>query len=191
MVPVKTNLLVGTVSEIKAHPEWAIVNLAHTYHYELHEWTRRDGIDHTVDPCYLVCTENPNLLSVNWVDSPDPRYFDYNGQGVAVLLQIFDFIDKHIALPPQKTVGVVCNRGESRSPSVAMAYLAKRTTLLARPVVSAADLAVDPAAAINNATEFEKPTYDEARNKFTRLYPKYYPSSGITSFLIDHWGELL
>lgn len=189
MVPIKTNLLVGTVSEIKAHPQWAVVNLAHNYHYELHKWTRKDSVDHTVDPCYLVCTENPSLLSINWVDSPDPRYFDYNGQGIQLFSQIFDFIDKHL---PTQTVGVVCNKGESRSPSVMLAYLAKRTNLLSRPIVSAADLMSEegPVAAINNAQHFEKPSYNDAREKFTRLYPKYYPSSGITSFLIDHWEEL-
>lgn len=189
MIPVKTNLLIGTVSEIKSHPEWASINLAHNYHYELHQWTRRDGIDHTVDPCYLICTENPDLLSVNWVDSPDARYFDYNGQGVSLVLQMFDFIDKFL---PTHSVGIVCNRGESRSPSIAMAYLAKRTNVLSRPIVSASDLmeGQNPIELIDNAKDFEKPTYSIARDKFQHIYSKYYPSSGITSFLIDHWDEL-
>src|SRR6185312_11023195 len=117
MIPIINNLLVGTVSEIKSHPEYVVVNLAHSYHYELHDWSRKDGIDHSIDPCYLVCTENPKVLSVNWIDSPLSSFFDYNGQGIAIFHQIFDFIDKNIN---KGAVRIVCNKGESRAPSIAM-----------------------------------------------------------------------
>lgn len=189
MIQITNNLLVGTVAEIPAHPEWAFVNLAHTYHYEIHKWTRNDGIDHTIDKCYVVCTENPMLLSLNWVDSPNAALYDYNGQGVARFHQIFDFIDQSRGNRP---VGIVCNKGESRSPSIAMAYLAKRTNILSRPVIAAEDLmkGADPVALINEAKDFEKPTYALAREKFERIYSSYYPAGGITTFLIDHWDEL-
>lgn len=188
MVTVINNLLVGTVAEVKAHPEQVVVNLAHSYHYDLHKWTRRDGIDHSTDPCYLVCEELPHILSVNWVDSPDPSFFNYNGQGVEIFHKIFDFIDKQIK---EGSVRIVCNKAESRAPSVAMAYLAKRTNVLSRPVVNTLDIVEgDVLAAIDRAKEFEKPTYPQAREKFIRMYPGYYPGSGITSFLIDHWEEL-
>ena len=60
---------------------------------------------------------------------------------------------------------VHCNRGESRSPSLAMLFLAKRLV------------------AISNES------HEAASTEFARLYPAYSPNSGIRQYLTEHWSE--
>jgi hypothetical protein len=185
MIQIANRLYIGTVPEARSHPDWAIVNLTHTWHYELHNWGNRDGVDRSGDPCYVICEEDPHRLSLNWIDSPDPRYFDYGGTGVENFHKIFDYINKNRAFRP---VAVVCNRGESRAPSVAMAYLARATTILRIPTQYHKN-PEDPFHPIIDVYN-NHPKYEDAREQFKNMYPNYYPAQGITTFLIDHWEEL-
>lgn len=203
MIKIAPQLYIGTTAEIPAirkeivhedktvtiqqDPTFKIVNLAHTFHYALHKWDRR-GTDHSQDKCYVV-HEDPLLLSVNWVDAADARYFDYKGEGAKNFHKIFNFIDKFRG--PFKIL-IACNKGESRAPSVAMTYLAKRTDIMSEPQVNLADLKDGESVndAIARAKLFDKPPYGLAREKFLRIFPEYYPGQGITEFLIDHWAEL-
>lgn len=194
MTPIINNLLIGTTGEVNSLDNAQIVNLAHTYHYELHEWKLRDKIDRSKDICYIVCKETPHILSVNWIDSHEAKYFDYNGFGVQVFHDIFDFIDT--ARMQRKNVVVVCNKGQSRSPSVVMAYLAKRTEELDIRMPdsgSFAGMEVLPAPDEYEPkkVKLEKPPYGWAREQFIRrFYPGYYSGQGITQFLIDKWDLL-
>lgn len=190
MIKIAPQLYIGTTGEIdvaKQDKDFKIVSLAHTYHYLLHEWDRR-GKDYSQDKCYVV-HEDPLLLSVNWVDAAEARYFDYNSGGVRVFQKIFNFIDKFRG--PFKIL-IVCNKGESRAPSVAMAYLAKRTDIMSEPNVNYTDIKEGQSVndALVRAKLFDKPPYGLAREKFLRMYPNYFPGQGITEFLIDHWAEL-
>ncbi len=190
MIKIAPQLYLGTTAEIPVamkDANFKIVNLAHTYHYALHEWERR-GKNYQQDKCYVV-HEDPIRLSVNWVDAAEAKYFDYNGEGVKVFHKIFSFINKFRG---PFSVLVACNKGESRAPSVAMAYLAKCTDTFSEPQVNLADLKEGETTTdvINRAKLFEKPPYGAARDKFLRIYPDYLPGQGITEFLIDHWADL-
>lgn len=186
MTELAHNIFIGTVGEINENPGWKIVNLAHTYHYKLHEWGIRDGVDRTQDKCYVV-HENSRMLSINWIDANEAKYFDYNGEGVRVFEKIFNFITK---FKHDFKILIVCNKGHSRAPSVGMAYLAKKTDILSTRIPSLNEkkegVTIDT---IAEAT-FEKPPYGLARDRFLKLYPDYLPGQGITEFLIDNWDKL-
>jgi predicted protein tyrosine phosphatase len=60
-----------------------------------------------------------------------------------------------------------CNKGESRAPSLALLFLAKR-------------LRVIPAG-----------SFSQAKEAFSMLYPAYRPGVGIEEFLIERWLEIV
>lgn len=59
-----------------------------------------------------------------------------------------------------------CNQGLSRGPSLALLFLAQRSTAL------------------------PSGSYDEASAAFSRLLPGYSPGAGIRAFLREHWERL-
>ena len=59
---------------------------------------------------------------------------------------------------------VHCNQGASRSPTIALLYLAKFTR------------------------EFEGMTYDLAVHKFRQMYPEFFPAIGVSEFARRNWG---
>ena len=97
-------------------------------------------------------------LYLNLVDVANPDY---------VAKQIIDaaiaFIDE--AFREGGRVLVHCNRGESRSPSIGLLYLATRTVVL------------------------PKAAFSEAEAHFRQLYPRYSPSAGMRGFLAQYWSE--
>jgi predicted protein tyrosine phosphatase len=73
-------------------------------------------------------------------------------------------MDKHIG---KRRVIIHCNKGESRAPSLALLYLAKRTPML------------------------PSESYPTAAEAFrTKLCPEYQPGRGIEIWLSEHWNEL-
>jgi len=72
------------------------------------------------------------------------------------------FVEKHIA---ERRVVVHCNQGESRAPSLALLYLAKRTD------------------------ELPSDSYEAAAQQYHQRYP-YRPGRGIQTWLSQHWGEI-
>ena len=70
-----------------------------------------------------VINEENNHLYLNWVDSNDYKYFDYNNEGVSVFIRTLNFIEKWIR---EKNIFLHCDEGVSRSPTIAMVYMAKR-----------------------------------------------------------------
>lgn len=174
MIEITPKLYIGTTDEIAAVLDFKIVNLAHTFHYDLHHWKLRDkSVDRSSDPCYILHTD-PRILSLNWIDG-EAKYFDYNGEGVRNVQKALSFIDKFLG---PFNVLITCNKGQSRSPSLGMVYLAKCTNELSERVTS------------DDGFVYSKPTYQEARERFMKLYPFYLPGQGITQFLIEHWHEL-
>ena len=65
-----------------------------------------------------------------------------------------------------KKVLIHCNLGMSRSPSIGLVYLARTGVI-------------------------PKNSYKEAYADFLKLYPKYYPGTGITLYLINKWNILM
>jgi protein-tyrosine phosphatase len=118
-------------------------------------WSRGDGRD---DPNYLAKLSE-DWLTINWVDGP-ARLFDWSAW---LWPYAFDLIDEWRG--EGRRVDVVCDQGLSRSPTLVMAYLAKRTDLLPDSFV-------------------------EAATEFGRHYPWKPNCAGITGWVRDHWEVL-
>lgn len=110
-----------------------------------------------------VVNEKENHLYINWVDSKDSKYFNYNNNGVNVVIQALDFIDKW---GEDRKVFIHCDEGVSRSPSIAMVYLSKR-----KKVISNKD-------------------HVFAEREFTGIYPNYFAYNGISEFLFKNWFKI-
>ena len=153
-----TNLYIGNRddSRVRTDPGWAVVNTAKTVHCEIMGWGNVTPREH---PNYLSFEEG-QLLSFNWVDG---KAFLYNMSGPAAFIRAMDFIDRW---SPEKSVLINCDQGQSRSPTVALLYLAKRLHVI------------------------PDGSFEEARVAFQSIYPSYSPS-GIADFVADHWNEIL
>ena len=109
-------------------------------------------------PHYLALRADPHLY-LNIVDA-DRLGRVYGDQLFAAAL---GFIHDHIA---ERDVIVHCNLGQSRSPSIALAYLAARGQLA-------------------NAS------FRDAAEDFQRVYPSYLPSPGVAQYLSVAWNDVL
>lgn len=154
-----TRIHVGTRADapLRDDADWAVVNTAKTVHCEIMGWGNRPPADH---PNYVEY-EDGQLLSFNWVDGP-ANLFDYQGRGVERFVHALDFID---AWYPTKQILINCDQGQSRSPTVALLYLAKRLH------------------------ELPGSSYADARSAFQEMYPTYAPK-GIADFVSAHWAEI-
>lgn len=96
-----------------------------------------------------------NQLALNLIDTDDPKYVTR-----AMIDTGIAFLDEMVAsLQPPNQILIACNQGQSRSPSVAMLWLA--------PTLS--------------------PVFEEGEAKFRSLYPEYSPKAGIREFARIHW----
>jgi predicted protein tyrosine phosphatase len=152
-----TNIFIGNRadSRLRTDPAWAVVNTAKTVHCEIMGWGNVTPRDH---PNYLSY-ENEQLLSFNWVDG---NAFLYKMSGPAAFTRALDFIEEW---SKTKNVLINCDQGQSRSPTVALLYLAKRLHVI------------------------PDGSFAEARAAFERLYPGYAPS-GIADFVATNWDEI-
>jgi len=80
-----------------------------------------------------------------------------------IITAALDFIEEYHGKQP---VLVHSNEGRSRSPALVLLYLAKR------------------------AGEVPDASYDEAREEFQDLYPKFLPEFGVGTYLQNYWSEL-
>lgn len=152
-----TRIYVGTRedSQLRHDSSWAVVNTAKTVHVEVKGWGNAPPRDH---PHYLAFEEG-QFLSFNWVDGAS-RMYDWSGP--AAFIRALDFIDKWYE---SKNILINCDLGQSRSPTVALLYLAKRLHLITDTSFAA------------------------ARAEFVSLYPDYAPA-GIADFVSSHWEEI-
>lgn len=109
------------------------------------------------DPDYIY-VEKPYHLILNWVDGPSHLY-DWSTPGL--FTRVNDFIDRN---RPLGDILVHCDHGLSRSPTLALVYLAKRTSALPDGL-------------------------HDAFQEFARLYPRYAPG-GIFDYVSKHWREI-
>jgi len=124
-------------------------------HVEAKGWSNAPPRDH---PDYLAF-EDGQFLSFNWVDGTSQMY---DWSGTEAFVRALDFIDKWYE---SKSILINCDLGQSRSPTVALLYLAKRLHLI------------------------PSDTFANARAAFQMLYPSYAPS-GIAQFVSAHWNEI-
>lgn len=152
------DLFVGTVSDLSLMRP--AVNLSRIHHYRSQGWGMSKFEDHRLDPTYLIYENQPDFLSVNWVDGRE-ELFDYQGKGVRTCQRILDFLEAN----NHRSRLIVCDHGLSRSPAMAVLYLAKREQVLPN----------NPADAFDTYHMFD---------------PSAVFSPGIVDFLHHRWEEI-
>lgn len=158
MIEVHPNLFVGDQadydSEVAQREGWAVVHACkEPYHRRaLGYATRGAPKDH---PEYLVARRGQRLI-LNMVDAPRPEFFDKGMMDAAL-----DFIGE--SLEAGQKVLVHCNQGESRSPSLALLFMAARLGVLPDESLQEAEVA------------------------FREVYPNYNPKAGIRGHLQRYW----
>ena len=159
MKGVSKGLFVGTESDCKnsTSGEWAVVHACkapcHT-----NALGYRGSLRDT-DPNYLFF-EKGNHLYLNLVDM-DREFLPKFANPIMKAAMVF--IERHLA---DKSVLIHCNLGLSRSPSIAMIYLARMG------VICSASL-------------------QEAIAEFRLLYPLINPGKGISLYMERNWSELI
>jgi len=139
--------------------DWAIIHASQKFHYKLFGWDYKNNKPPKTHPCYLKYKEE-HEISLNLVDG-GPHLYEWFG--VEGFKELLDFIDHNINL--NRKIFIHCDKGESRSPSIALLYLAKRVGAL------------------------NKNSYLEACSEFTKIYPKYNPL-GIAEYLYINWSKI-
>lgn len=153
-----TDLYVGNINDLMKinETEWAIVHATQTIHYKYFGWNRTTNKPNKNHPNYILY-ERDNHLSLNWVDG---AAYLYNWSGPETFIKVLDFIDKWIKT---KKVLVHCDQGFSRSPTLCLLYLSKRTDKLSST------------------------SYEEAKKAFINIFPEYNPG-GIGDYISKNWN---
>lgn len=110
-------------------------------------------------PHYLIY-ENENHLVLNMVDMENELLARYTNP---IMQAAMSFISKSIS---SKKVFIHCNQGKSRSPSVALLYLARNGII------------------VND-------TFENAATDFKKKYPSYQPGLGILMYMKNNWNTIL
>lgn len=160
MLILPKNIFVGTEQDDCFHgfvKNWAVV---HACKYPCHKLAL--GYEHHLQkthPNYLTYLNGKHLY-LNIIDTHSPKFFS---------LDLFESSIRFISTFAKQghSVLIHCNKGESRSPSIALVYLARETDLI---------------------TDSD---YDNAREDFYPLFPTYLPRSGIDAFLRENWKALM
>jgi len=108
-------------------------------------------------PNYLVL-ENENNLFLNIIDPSIPLFKP------PLFSHFLVFSGRHWE-KGQKLL-IHCNQGESRAPSLALLFLAKKLEVIPND------------------------SFIEARFEFEKLYPRYRPGKGIETYFSQHWENL-
>ena len=158
MKEVYPNLFIGVEQDCRLTPlnGWAIVHACkHPCHSNAVGYKASLNLSH---PHYLVMEKEQNLF-LNITDIAQelsPKYTN------PIMMTAMHFIDKHFA---DKKILIHCNQALSRSPSIALLYLARKGYIA------------------NNS-------YSNALSNFRQLYPSYRPGKGIALYLNNNWNEL-
>lgn len=157
MEEVSEDLYVGDDSDCKNGSQMAIVHACkHPCHQSEIGYSGSLPQDH---PEYLVARRDSDLY-LNIVDMDRKLSHDYTEPIVSAAL---DFIDENI---DSQEVLIHCNQAQSRSPALAMLFLAKRRD------------------------EISDTSYRHAKDELGNLYPGYSPGKGIEAYLGDYWDQL-
>lgn len=157
MEEVAENLFVGDESDCYHASEMAVVHACkHPCHQDELGYSGSLSQDHSE---YLVASRNSDLY-LNIVDMDRKFSHDFTEPIVTAAL---DFIEEHIG---STEVLVHCNQGQSRSPALAMLFLAKRRD------------------------DIPASSYEDAKQEFREMYPLFRPGNGIDAYLRDYWNEL-
>jgi hypothetical protein len=135
--------------------EWAVV---HACKSPCHQ--RAVGYQNNLSPShksYLVLARDQDLY-LNLIDPPAPLF------RLPSFIEFLAFAEKQWV--SGRKLLIHCNQGESRAPSLALLFLAKRRAVL------------------------DDSSYSSARAGFEKLYPAYKPGRGIQKYFTANWGEI-
>lgn len=160
MVEIGNNLYMGDLMDYRniAEQDYAFVHATQTIHYQVMGWNRTFNKPLKDHPNYILW-EKDNRLSLNWVDG---GAYLYDWSGPQTFIRALDFIDKWIA---DKRVLIHCDQGLSRSPTMGLLYLAKRSGTLPGN------------------------SYAVASEEFRKIFPNYSPG-GIGEYVSTHWNGI-
>ncbi|HET9285663.1 MAG TPA: dual specificity protein phosphatase [Candidatus Angelobacter sp.] len=158
MIEIYQNLFVGSQddeAEIRTQNGWFVIHACkEPYHRQALGYTSRGAPKG--HPEYLIAYR-PGRLILNLVDVADVNF---------VPAQIMDIAINEIANNIKKNkVLVHCNQGLSRSPTIALLYLAKHTDV------------------------FKGKNLNEVLRDFIKKYPDYAPAQGMADYVKNNWAE--
>lgn len=158
MIEVYQNLWVGddgSFNSIRHQQGWATVHACkEPYHRRALGYSGRGAPKN--DPEYLVAHRGLELM-LNMVDADTPDYIPKS-----MVNEALTFIGAH--LTNGFNVLIHCNQGMSRSPGIAILFLAQKG-------------------------EFQGLSYEQAKEVFRKTYPNYNPAGGIDGFCRLNWNE--
>lgn len=112
---------------------------------------------YSTHPSYLIFRRESHLvLNLVDMDHLNDRFMR------PIIMAFYSFMDE---MEGQKIL-IHCNRGESRAPSLAILYLAKRKKII------------------------PDDSFDTAKQSFKKVYPLYNPGRGFTKYLQQYWDLL-
>jgi predicted protein tyrosine phosphatase len=152
-----TNLYVGDEYDfernVSGRKEWAVIHACkEPYHRRLLGYTSQGAPKN--HPEYLIARRG-SILYLNIVDANSSAYIPK-----VIIDEAIIFIKKNIDLNIKTLVH--CNKGESRSPIIAMLYLA-------------------------TIGYFNTDDFYTAESSFINLYPNYNPGTGMRNFAIEYF----
>ena len=159
MTEVYDNLYVGDERDyesnirLKNRDEWSIVHACkEPYHRDTLGYSGRAAPKS--HPEYLIAKRG-NRLILNLIDVDTSRYIPKE-----IIDEALEFMDESLA--NDQKVLVHCNQGRSRSPGIAMLYLAQKG-------------------------EISSESFWQARNEFKKIYPRCNMADGMRGFLVQNW----
>jgi hypothetical protein len=161
MIEVHQQLFVGSESDYEMGrgsfgAGWAVVHACkEPYHRQAIGYSGRAAAK--THPEYLIA-QRGNRMILNLVDAPDPAYIPDEIMDAAV-----EFI--HSQLAAGQRVLVHCDQGLSRSPGIAMLFLATHTDRVSRE------------------------SFELAIASFRAIYPLFSPAAGIAGWLRLRWAR--
>jgi hypothetical protein len=159
MINVGDKLFVGDGSDCfrEDRSNWVVIHACKSpCHQRALGYKRNLNKNH---PNYLIFEKGPHLF-LNMVDMDMPLSHEFTKP---IISKVLDFIDKNIE---SNSVLIHCNQGYSRSPALALLFLAKRKGVISNKL------------------------YQEAKNDFLKIFPQYLPGRGIDIYLNQFWDEL-
>lgn len=156
MIEIYPDLYVGTEFDCfcEERETWAVVHACKSPCHQ--KAVGYKGSLRSTHPNYLVLEKGRHLF-LNMIDPEQPLF----------LLPLFNsavrFIEHHL---PVRKVLIHCNQGNSRAPSLALLFLAKRARVISSE------------------------SYVSAAEDFRALFPGYRPGRGIQMYLSKHWDEI-
>jgi predicted protein tyrosine phosphatase len=159
MIEIYPNIFIGTDQECFYTPstDWAVI---HACKNPCHaNAVRYKGSLPSTHPNYLVMEKEQHLF-LNMVDMEKELSPFYTNP---IIKSALAFIEKHIAT---KKILVHCNKGLSRSPSIALLFLAIKGYIA-------------------------NDSYSNAVGDFRKMYPVFNPGQGISLYMDKNWSEIM